>query len=332
MNDDLYAPSESAFEQHGQGPRDLSRGPGSFSLGRAYNEGGEVFQINLGIGIGGTIVAGVLLAFTYILVAGFIGLVDVMSSEFAVVVLILVGMLGGGLGYYLLIRLLQAGLQLMGMNMVRGQGQIEDLFRPFFRPGRLIAAVLILYLVQILLPLLVVVPGTMVSFFMMMDSVVGESNSYLAESLESAQSGFFAFGLGLLVFFLLRSYMDARLCLVAPLILEGDMRVMEAIQMSWRRTAPHQFSLATLFGLNELLFLMSLLCCGVGALFSVPFHYATLGSATLQLLGDGSDPDDSTDGEPQEPAAPSANVNTPGSLPGDSTVPRSPDGPANPYA
>lgn len=292
MNDDLYAPSKSSFEEYGQGPGDLTRVAGSFSMTRAYNEGGEALQRDLGVGIGATVIAGVLLACTYVLVGGFIGLIDVLTSELAVAALIIAGFLGGGLGYYLLIRLLQGGLHLMGMNMVRGKGQLEDLFRPFFRPGRFVGAVLLLYLVQTLLPFLVVVPGVMVFFFMMAEAVESDGSSALAEAIGAAQSGFLAFGLGLVGFFALRAYMDARLMLVAPLIFERGARVFEAIQLSWRRTAPHQFGLATLFGLNEILFLVSLLCCGAGALFSVPFHYATVGSATVQLL-DGDSNDDS---------------------------------------
>ncbi|MEQ9362748.1 MAG: hypothetical protein RIF32_00810 [Leptospirales bacterium] len=273
MEDDVYAAPESAFESHRQ-PGDET----TFTLARCLNDGGEAFRREPAPGILATIVMLVLIGAAYFAFLTTFGAL-VGAEDAGALIGFFILAIGGSLALYLFYRLLQAGMQILGMNLVRGGGRIEDIFSGFHRAGSVCGATFLIYFIQLIVPLIVFV-------ILVVLIVSSDAISEQLDQLESDEVGFGILGSVMIVVWALKLYLDGRLLLTFPLILERKAGVVAAVVQSWRRTAPYQLQLAFLALLTEIAVLAGLVCCGIGALITVPLHYTIQGSAALQLLND----------------------------------------------
>lgn len=289
MEDDVYAAPESGFESHSP------RGVRSFSIARCLNEGGEGFRQNPGPGILASIVMVVLLGAAYFAFLTSIGAVAGTGDDAAIVGILVIGF-GGALGLYFLYRMLQAGMQILGMQVQRGAGRVEDVFAGFHRPGPICGATAVIYFLQLIVPLILFILALVLV-------ISSEAIEQQIEAMESDDVGLAITGVLLVGIWLLKLYLDARLLLVYPLILERKSSAIAAIVQSWRMTAPVQVSLAFLTLLTEIIFLAGFLCCGIGALVTAPVHYAIQGAAALNLLAD----DTAGEGDAQDSVDPAEN-------------------------
>lgn len=298
MEDDVYAAPDSAFE--------IQRPPGddaSFSLMRCFNDGGEAFRRDPASGILATIVVVVLLSVAYFVFLAMIGAVAESGEETALLVGFFTLGIGGSLGVYLLYRTLQAGMQILGMNLVRGATRVEDVFHGFTRVGPIWGSALLMYFLQFIFPfiLLVLMIGALAS---------SDAISEEIENLESDDASVMIFIVVATVAMLIKLYIDARLLLVFPLILERKAGVFQAVVESWRLTAPQHLWLVLLTFSTEVIFLVGLACCGIGALVTVPLYYAIQGSAAVQLLGK-TDSDETNQSDRIDPADPNSEPREP---------------------
>ncbi|MCR9143404.1 MAG: hypothetical protein NXI24_14230 [bacterium] len=289
MEDDVYAAPDSAFESH--------RLPGegeSFSFMRCLSEGAEAFRRNPGPGILATIVMVVLVGFAYtaILTAfgNFVG-VDDIGAALAVVALAF----GGLLALFVLYRMLQAGMQILGMNLVRGAGRVEDIFSGFHRAGAVSGGALLTAFIQLIIPFVL-------SIMLIVLAASSAAVEEQLDDLEAADTGFLIMGTFLAIIVGFKIYLDGRLLLVFPLILERKLGVIAAVVESWRLTAPQQLQLALLTLVTEIGVLIGFFCCGIGALVTTPLHYTVHGSAATLLMGAGSVPgsDESSGDAPKD--------------------------------
>ena len=279
MEDDVYAPPDSAFEGGHRG----NYGAG-FSVLKSFSEGASGFRRDPASAIIGTILFVVLMGAAYFVLFVMFGVFAESGDSTPVLIGFSFLIIFGSASLYILYRTMQSGMQMLGMNLIRNTSRIEDLFSGFLRIWRISGSALFIYFVQVLVPILVLTPLIFLLAFLAGSEMFGDD----WDQLESDPT-FVTLGLvlpGFLLVLALKAYLDGRLLLVFPLILERNLRVFEAITKSWRMTAPHHLWLTVLVMLNELVFWAGALCCGIGAVISVPLHYAVFGSASIQLLGD----------------------------------------------
>ncbi len=192
---------------------------------------------------------------------------------------------------------LAVGISMVGYYMVKGPLKASTLFSGFKRYGTVLGAGLLFWLVLLCAGLVFSAPY----YYHLFNHVGDFSGADLPQRLAQAQlepemQGWLAFSyLGFFVQF----YLQGRLNIVFPLIIDYNAGILEAFSVSWKVTSRVHGYLFLYYVLVNFLaiigILLGFLALIVGVFFVLPFPMAAMGAATLQVMGE--------DTKPEQPVA-----------------------------
>ncbi len=271
---------------------------GKFEFSRAMALGMDGWKKYVGLGIGTTIVGGILFFVAYlgsILLVGLFFLPHIMI-----------------------------GPMLLGYHMVKGTAEFSTLFRGFQAYGRVLGAFFILLLMFLPIVVLMMAPIMATSVWSAMQKTEGTDGLAPAQAVSIAFMYLMIFALMPVIYYLM-----GRLCLVFPLIVERGYRSWDAIKTSWAVTKEYQWWLMLMTFVTQLMGQIGIYLCGVGIFITFPLAQAFMGGAIVMLLGEDDGRNLSTAGTAPAPVTISsgpAPVTPPSSMPAPS-----PEQPKNPY-
>ncbi len=266
---DLYAPSETAFEATGVPI-------GRFSLTESFRLAWDASWKNFSSGlilaiIFHSVLAVVVIAF-YAAVIG----VAVAGVDDTAALLFILGVFIAGVGSYGLLQVLFAGVQMFGIGTVRRKGVVEDLFLGFRRFVRVFSAALLIYLLKFCLITITFLPAVLGMAVLLTDEYLGEN-----EDLATTITGILA-----LLIFPAGFYLDGRFSVVYPLILEREEHIIESMVHSWRMSGAASLRLVVAHAAANAVLIVGYVCCGAGILLTMPFYAGLMGAVSVQLLGE----------------------------------------------
>jgi membrane-anchored glycerophosphoryl diester phosphodiesterase (GDPDase) len=251
MDDNAYKTPSTQMDSGSSGPGTFGR----FDFGKGISDGLAAFKENIGPGIGLSIL---------------LSLLSVLA-------------LCTGLGYFFLVPQLSVGFAFMGLYMIRKRLETKTIFLGFRRYG----GVLIVFLVTFLISTIFSAPQYIIASQKMGD-ITGKNfqEAYMAFALALSEAGIIWSLIGW-IGTLIIIYISVRIMLYAPLLVERNMSVEEAIKSSISATAPDQWALLGYFLVVSLISMSGIIICGIGIIVTIPLGVAMYGSALHQLLGEG---------------------------------------------
>lgn len=182
------------------------------------------------------------------------------------------------------------GLSLVGYYMTKGKVQFGALFSGFRKYGRVIGAMLIVWVIFIGIAL--VFSGPYYYYLMQAmnaDGVSGDwAQRFLTASLSPEVQNWSALQYAAYPF---QFYFQGRLLPLFPLLVDEDLPVGEAFATSWAMTAKIQWYLVLFILLVTVISLVAtfvgILGLFFGMFFTLPFPMALMGAATKQLMESG---------------------------------------------
>jgi len=229
-------------------------------LGECFAKSWEMFQRNMPVTIG----VFVLFTLTQLALNG-LPILGPIASVFVY------GPLYGGFMYYFL--LLVRGEECRVGNAFLGFG---PKFVPLMLAGLLITVITVLSII----PGIIVMAAGVISA-----GVIGRTFEQAQESIQNLNVGMVVVIIaGFLLMALLAVMVTAFLQFTYLLIMDKGLDLLTALQVSFRRSFKHGFTLLLLLILGGLLSLAGLLLCGVGMLFTVPWYFGALAVAYEKLF------------------------------------------------
>jgi len=238
---------------------------GSYNLDRTFALAWKGFRDNIGLGIGYTMLCGLLILVSFLSCVGII-----FSAPHLV-----------------------ASGTIVGLLMVRGQVEIGDMFRPFRQYGSVLGAFLLIYIASQLIALVFAGPSYALTLSSIdwtalqqmptderVDTIVKDFANAQNSAAHTLTSFLSVFGVPVSL------YISGRMLLVYPLIVERGYGAIAAIKTSWNVTQVHQWNLMLLMFINGLVLASGIIACGFGLVMSIPFSFALSGAAIYQLFGE----------------------------------------------
>ncbi|MCD6051558.1 MAG: hypothetical protein K0Q55_2967 [Verrucomicrobia bacterium] len=234
----------------------VKRTPANLSIGECFGKGWEMFQQNMAIAIGTS-----LLVFLAFLAVGFVPFAHFFLNG---------PLLGGFLYFYIM--------------MVRGKecqvGTAFAGFGPQFVP-LMLAGILIAFI-----GMLCILPGIGIAIAGVVSlGLFGMSANQAQDAIQAASIGAIVLMVaGVFLSILLTWLVTIFLQFTYPLIIDKKLDLMAALKLSFRRSMQNWFSLFLLLIVGGLLNFVGLLLCGVGMLFTVPWNFAAIAVAYEKLF------------------------------------------------
>jgi hypothetical protein len=233
----------------------------SFDVNRALEVGWKGYTQNLGMGALLLFLGGLLIFVATITVAGLLFAVPHIA----------------------------AGISMVGYYMVRGPVQAESLFAGFKKYGTILGVTLVLWIGYIAITLIFSGPYYYFLFQAMGD--LGASGDWSARFSQAALSSEAqAWTAVQYAAYPVQFYINGRLLLMYPLIVEHGAGFTDAFAHSWRITSTVQWQLFLFMFLVTIIALVAsfagIIALIIGIFFALPLPMALLGAGMQQLLGE----------------------------------------------
>jgi hypothetical protein len=264
MQDNLYQPPQSSTGLPGNFTTH------KFSLDKALEEAWNSIKTQIGVSIGFTLVAMLLIVLAIISCVGIIFVVPHLS----------------------------VGLVLMGLAICRKNLELGQLWKGFSAYGDVLFEFLLLALVGLLVSVPFYIPGIF-AFISQMPPVEQLETMEPEEIVTLYEQTAGVWNALTYLSWPISMYIQSRVLLAYPLIVERKVPAIQAIKISIAATKDQQW---LIFGTQFLVGALSgfgILFCCVGILFTMPFGYAILGSVIRQIWGETDTPGENQSSLPQ---------------------------------